>query len=93
MITIYTIYTIYHTTPYIIDQIVRLLALLQITDQIPPEKQVIETNVKYPVKIYTRKTPSDMILQYRKHIITQKKLKDIIDPSTLSIVSYILYMM
>lgn len=50
----------------ILDVMLRFLYLLQITDQIPLEKQVIETGVKWPVKLYRRKTPFDIMKAYEE---------------------------
>jgi hypothetical protein len=38
-----------------------MVGLLQESDQIPPEKQPIETGVKHPVKLWRRKVPEDMV--------------------------------
>jgi hypothetical protein len=38
-----------------------MIGLLQESDQIPPEKQPIETGVKHPVKLWRRKVPEDMV--------------------------------
>ena len=44
-----------------IDAVLHLVSLLQEADQVPPEKQPIETGVKHPVKLYRRKVPEDMV--------------------------------
>jgi hypothetical protein len=46
--------------------VLRVLYLLQITSQIPPEKQIVETGKKWPIKLYRRKTPFDMIKAFEE---------------------------
>jgi hypothetical protein len=48
------------------DSLLRIIYLLQITNQFPPEKQVIETGVKWPVKLHRRKSPFDMISAFEE---------------------------
>lgn len=38
-----------------------ILEALQMTDQVPPSKQVVETGVKWPIKLHRRKGPHDMV--------------------------------
>ncbi len=42
----------------------RMLYLLQLSNQIPIERQVIETGVKYPIRLHRRKTPYDWLKVY-----------------------------
>jgi hypothetical protein len=43
------------------DVMLRLIYMLQLTGQFPAEKQVIETGVKWPVRLHKRKSPFDMV--------------------------------
>lgn len=43
---------------------VRLIRYLVNTDQVPAEKRVIETGVKWPVKTWRVKTPEEMVASY-----------------------------
>jgi hypothetical protein len=38
-----------------------ILEALLVTDQVPPGKQVVETGVKWPIKLHRRKGPRDMV--------------------------------
>ena len=38
-----------------------ILEALLVTDQVPPGKQVVETGVKWPIKLHRRKGPCDMV--------------------------------
>jgi hypothetical protein len=42
-------------------------ALYSLLMQLPPEKRIVETGVKFPVKTYRRKTASEMVKSFRKH--------------------------
>ena len=64
----------------------RFIYLLQITNQIPLEKQVIETGVKWPVKLYRRKTPFDLIKGYEES--SKKTFQVRTPPSLLFIMGY-----
>ncbi len=48
------------------DSAERLLEYLQQTCQIPPEKQIVTTGVKYPVEVFRKKLPADMIRSWKR---------------------------
>eukprot|EP01038_Epipyxis_sp_PR26KG_P005969 gene5969-8223_t len=49
-----------------IESVKNILYYLLMTYQIPPEKQVTETGVKYPFKLYRRRNPDDMVELFEK---------------------------
>jgi len=56
-----------------IEKVVELLQHLVDSDQVPPESQVVETGVKYPVKRHRRKTPQEMVRRHKTHYAYIKK--------------------
>eukprot|EP01031_Cornospumella_fuschlensis_P039194 gene39194-47689_t len=56
--------------------LVELVQSLVDTDQIPPEKQVEETGVKYPIRLHRRKTPERMVEAHETDGLKIKQQKE-----------------